>query len=67
MYKMASFALFTANTWRKNDVEVIEFGSKIRINQEHFQEKIGIADIADKTQYFSDECLKNEMRNARAW
>ena len=29
MYKMDSFTLFTANAWRKNDVEVIEYGGKI--------------------------------------
>ena len=49
MYKMNSFALVTANTWRKNDVEVIEYGEKIWINQRHFQRKLGIANIADRT------------------
>ena len=52
---MDSFTLFTANTWRKNDVEVIEYGGKIWISQRHLQEKLGIASIADKTQYYSDE------------
>ena len=37
MYKMDSFALFTANTWRKNDVEVVECGGNIWINQGHLQ------------------------------
>ena len=55
MYKMDSFALFTANAWRKNDVEVIEYGGKIWINQGHLQEKLDIANIADRTQYYSDE------------
>ena len=55
MYKMNSFALVTANTWRKNDVEVIEYGEKIWINQRHLQRKLGIANIADRTQYYSDE------------
>ena len=55
MYKMDSFALFTANAWRKNDVEVIEYGGKIWINQGHLQEKLGIANIADRTQYYSDK------------
>ena len=49
MYKMDSFALFTANAWRKNDVEVIEYGGKIWINQGHLQEKLDIANIADRT------------------
>ena len=55
MYKMDSFALFTANAQRKNDVEVIEYGGKIWINQGHLQEKLDIANIADRTQYYSDE------------
>ena len=37
MYKMDSFTLFTANAWRKNDVEVTEYGGKIWINQGHLQ------------------------------
>ena len=40
MYKMDSFALFTANAWKENVVEVIEYGSKICINQGHLQEKL---------------------------
>ena len=58
MYKMDSFALFTANAWRKNGFEVIEYGSKIWINQGHLQEKLGIANISDKIQYYSDEFKK---------
>ena len=58
MYKMDSFALFTANAWRKNDVEVIQYGGKIWINQGHLQEKLGIANIADRTQYYSDKFKK---------
>ena len=34
---MNSFALFTAIAWRKNDVEVIEYGGEISINQRHLQ------------------------------
>ena len=56
MYKMNSFALVTANTWRKKDVEVIEYGEKIWINQGHLQRKLGIA--ADRSQYYSDEFKK---------
>ena len=50
-----SFALFTTDVWRKNDVENIEYGGKIWINQGHPQGKLGIAKIADRTQYYSDE------------
>ena len=49
MYEMGSFALFTVNPWRKNNVEVIEYGGKIWINQGHLQEKLDIANIADRT------------------
>ena len=48
MCKMDSFALFTANSWRKNDVEVIEYGRNIWINQGHLQGKPGIANIDDR-------------------
>ena len=58
MYKMDSFAQFTANAQRKNDVEGIEYGGKTWINQWHLQEKLDIANIADRTQYYSDEFLK---------
>ena len=39
---MDSFALFTVNAWRKNDVEAIEYSAKIWINQSHLQEKLDI-------------------------
>ena len=58
MYKMDSLALFTANAWRKNDVKVIEYGGKIWINHMHLQEELGIANTADRTQYYSDEFKK---------
>ena len=58
MYKINSFALFTANAWRKNEVEVIEYGSEIWINQRHLQKKLGIANIGDRTQHYSDEFKK---------
>ena len=58
MYKMYSFALFTANSWRKNDVEVIEYSGKISTNQGHLQEKLGIANIANRTQHYSDKFKK---------
>ena len=52
---MDSFALFTANVWRKSDVETIECSGKIWINQGHLQEKLDIANISDRSQYYSDE------------
>ena len=55
MYQMDSFTLFTANSWRRNDVEVIEYGGKIWINQGHLQEEVGIANKSDRTQYYPDE------------
>ena len=58
MYKINSFALFTANAWRKNEVEVIEYGSEIWINQRHLQKKLGIANIGDRTQHYSDKFKK---------
>ena len=42
----------------KNDVEIIEYGSKIRINQKHLEKKLDIADIADRTHYYSSEFKK---------
>ena len=58
MYKMDSFALFTAKPWRKKDVENTECGGKIWINQAHLQEKLGIANIADRTQHYFDKFSK---------
>ena len=58
MNKMDSFSLITANAWRKNDADVIKYGGKIWINQGHLQEKLGIANIADRTQYYSNEFKK---------
>ena len=67
MYKMDTFVLFTAKAWIKNDVEAIEYGGEIWINQEHLQEKFGLSNIYDETQYYPDECKKNEMRNTIVW
>ena len=58
IYKMDSFTLFTANAWRKNDVEVIEYGGEIQINQGHLLETLGIANVVDRTQYYSDNFKK---------
>ena len=65
MYKMDSFSLITANAWRKNDVEVVKYGGKIWINQGHLQEKLGIVNIDDRTQHYSDEYKENETQNTR--
>ena len=44
---MDSFALFTANAWRKNDVEAIEYSGKIWTNQENLHEKLDITNISE--------------------
>ena len=65
--KMNTFSLFTAEAWKKNDVEVIEHGGEIWINQKYLEKKLDIANIADRTQYYSPEFKNNEMRNTRFW
>ena len=55
MYKMNVFTLFAAKAWKKNDVEVIEYGGKIWINQWQLGKNLDIANIADRTQCYSDE------------
>ena len=40
MYKIDPFALFTANAWRKKDVEDIECDGKIWINQTHLKKNL---------------------------
>ena len=52
---------------KKNDVEVMEYGREIRIDQKHLEKKLNIANIADRTQYYSSEFKKNGMRNTRKW
>ena len=56
MYKMNTFALFTAESCKKNDIEVIEYGGEIWIN--HFEKKLDITNIANRTQYYSSEFKK---------
>ena len=58
MYKMDTFAVFTTEAWNKNDVEVIEYGSEIWINQKHLDKNLYIVDIADRTQYYYSEFKK---------
>ena len=55
---MDTIALLTAKAWIKNGVEAIEYGGEIRINQGHLQEKLGLSNIYDKTQYYPDKCKK---------
>ena len=52
---MDSFASFTANTWRNNGAEVIEYGGEIWISQGHLQEKLNLSNFSDRTQYYSDK------------
>ena len=61
MHKMNTFTLFIAKAWKKNGVEAIECGGKTWVNQGHLQEKLDIANIGDRAQYYSDEFKKNEM------
>ena len=42
----------------KNDVEVIEYGCRIWINQEILEKKLDIANIADRTRYYSSKFKK---------
>ena len=53
MYKINTFSLFTAEAW-KNDVEVIKYGDEIWINKK----RLGIENIADRTEYYSSEFKK---------
>ena len=55
MYKMRTFTLFTSEAWGKNGVKAIEYDGEIWINQGHLQEKLDIANIADRTQYYSSK------------
>ena len=55
---MNTFAPFTAEARRKNDVEAIEYAVEICINQTHLREKLDLANIAHKTQYYSSKFRK---------
>ena len=56
VYKMSdSFALFIANTWRKNRLEAIKYMGRIWVNQGHLQEELDITNMSDRIQYYSDE------------
>ena len=53
--KITTFALFTEEAWKNDDVEVIEYGGN---NQTHLERNIDISNIAGKTQYYSSEFKK---------
>ena len=53
MYKMNTYT--HCKSTEKNGVEAIEYGGEIWINQGDLQEKVDIANISDRTQYYSDE------------
>ena len=36
---MNTFLIFTAEAWKKNHVEVIEYGGEIWINEKHLEKK----------------------------
>ena len=40
---------------KKKGVEAIEYGGERWINQGHYQENLDIANIADRTQYYSSK------------
>ena len=42
----------------KNGVQAIEQGGEIWINEGHLQKKLDIANIANRTQYYSSELKK---------
>ena len=58
MYKNEYICSIHCRSMEKNDVEVIEYGSEIWINQKHLEEKLDIANIAGRTQYYSSEFKK---------
>ena len=52
---MNTFTLFTAKAWKKNNVEAIEYGGEMWINQGHLREKLDITNIGDRNQYYSSK------------
>ena len=58
IYKMNIFALLTAEAWKKSDVQFMEYGCEMWINQKHLQKKLDIANVADRTQYSISEFKK---------
>ena len=58
MYKNEYICSIHCRSMEKKDVGIIEYGSEIWINQKHLEKKLDIANIADKTQYYSSEFKK---------
>ena len=49
IYKMNTFALFTAEEWKKMMLKLQNMDGEIWINQKHLEKKLDIANIADRT------------------
>ena len=47
--------LYSLHKHQKNGVEVIEYAGPVWINKKNLERKLGIANISDKTQYYSSE------------
>ena len=58
MYKMKSFSI---KTWNKIDVEVIRHNGKKWINERHLEIALGYKNLANKSQYYSDEFQKDKI------
>ena len=62
MYKNEYICSIHCRSMEKNDVEVIEYGSEIQINQKHLEKIPDIANIADRTQHYSSEFKKSDVK-----
>ena len=58
MYKSEYICSFHCKSIEQNDVEVIEYGGEIWINQNSLQKKLDITNIADRIQYYSSKLKK---------
>ena len=65
-YKNEQICSFTTKAWKKDGVEAIECSNEIWVNQKHFKKQLDIANISERTQYYSSEFKRNEMLNTRA-
>ena len=65
-YKNEHICSFTTKAWKKDGVEAIECSDEIWVNQKHFQKQLDIANISERTQYYSSEFKRNKMQNTRA-
>ena len=55
---MDAFALFTTEAWKKMMLKLVKNGSEMRINQKHLEKSLDIANIADRSQYYSSKFRK---------